>query len=297
MMSSVWHFFVIIATVGTLVALVVFLINSRRRAHPDRQEDGTTGHTFDGIQELDNPLPAWWLWMFFASIVFAALYLVAYPGLGNTEGVLGWSSAGQVAEDAVAYDKRFEPYYAALAGRELAVLHGDPEARQVGRRLFLNRCATCHGSAAKGAEGFPNLTDEEWIWGRGYDAVQTAILRGRQAAMPGWLTALGEDGVKATVAYVQSLSAPGAVDASLAETGKQHYGTYCVACHGPEGKGNPLLGAPNIANDIWLYGGSEAAVYESIANGRNGMMPPRAEGLNEHQVRLLAAYVSQLDES
>lgn len=291
-MSDAWHYFVIIGTVGTFIALFVLLFGSRKvEQKPDG--DGTTGHEYDGIQELDNPLPAWWLGMFAASIVFGIGYLIYYPGLGNVEGLGGWTSADQVADDAQAFEARFAPFYARLAQQDVDSLVGDRRAMQVGRRLFLNNCATCHGSAGKGSIGFPNLTDDEWIWGAGYDAIRTAIMNGRVAVMPGWQAALGDDGVRDTTEYVMQLSGAADVDTAAAERGAKHYALYCVACHGPSAAGNPMLGAPDLNNDAWLYGGNREAIASAIANGLAGNMPAQ-EQLGAERAHVLAAYVSSL---
>lgn len=287
-MSSAWSWFVIIGTVVSLAGTLLFLFSNRRTSGQE-----TTGHNWDGIQEFDNPLPLWWVWMFVITIVFAAGYLVYYPGLGNFSGVGGWSSAGEVASAQQAHDARFAPLYERLAGLSEAELHSDRQAQQVGRRLFLNNCSTCHGVTAQGAFGFPNLTDSEWIWGAGFDAVQTALKNGRQAAMPPWGPALGDDGVRDVAQYVLELAGKDH-DAAAAGRGAQKFAMFCVACHGAEGKGNPMLGAPNLTNDIWLYGGTTEAIEFTIRNGRNGQMPSFADVLDPEQIHIVAGYVTSL---
>jgi len=189
-MSSAWSWFVILGTVLSLVACVAFLLANRTTSGQE-----TTGHDYDGIQELDNPLPFWWVAMFIISILFAGGYLIYYPGLGSFSGIGSWSSADQVAREQQAHEARFAPLYARLAQLDEAGLHADRQAQQVGRRLFINNCSTCHGVTGQGAFGFPDLTDDEWIWGTGFDKVKTALQNGRQAAMPGWAAALGDQGV------------------------------------------------------------------------------------------------------
>ncbi|MEQ8485189.1 MAG: cytochrome-c oxidase, cbb3-type subunit III [Pseudomonadales bacterium] len=287
-MSSGWHWFIIIGTFGSLLFFAALLFGNRKTGH-----DGTTGHAYDGIEEYDNPLPMWWVWMFALSIVFAVGYLIYYPGLGRFEGIGGWSSSAEVTAAQQAHEERFAPLYAALAELPEAELHQNRQAQQVGRRLFINHCATCHGINAAGAFGFPNLKDDEWIWGSGFDNVRTALRQGRQAAMPGWQAALGDSGIAEVSQFVLALSGQ-STDAAAAERGAAAYRTFCVACHGPGGKGNPALGAPDLSNDIWLYGGSADQIAHTLRHGRNGNMPAFADVLSEAQIHVLAAYVTSL---
>ena len=289
-MTGGWHWFVIIGVLGSLAGFAWLLLANRSTSdQPD------TGHEWDGIQELDNPLPLWWVYMFFISIFFALGYMALFPGLGNYDGALGWSSSGKHDAEADAFAARFEPIYQELAALDDEALLDHPQAGQIGRRLFLNNCSTCHGVNAQGADGFPNLQDSEWIWGSGLAAVSQSILAGRIAAMPGWVGALKEEGVTEVSHYVLSLS--GAEhDASLAEKGAKHYQLYCVACHQADGSGMAALGAPNLTNDTWLYGGSLASIEESVRNGRNGRMPACEELLGRERSRILAAYVVGLSQ-
>lgn len=287
-MSSPWHWFVIVGTVGSLVGFLWFLFANRRISGEE-----TTGHESDGIAELDNPLPAWWIGMFVLSIIFAFGYLVYYPGLGNLTGTGNWTSTDQLEREQAAHDTRFAGIYADLAALDPESLKTDRLARQVGRRLFINHCSSCHGINGRGSMGFPNLTDDEWIWGAGFDDVKTAILRGRTAIMPPWGPALGEQGVQDVTQAVLKLAGRDH-DSAAALRGEAHYKTLCVACHGVTGTGNPLLGAPNLTNDIWLYGGSAEAIAYGIREGRNGVMPSQAELLSEDKAAVLAGYVTTL---
>ncbi|MGE0620997.1 MAG: cytochrome-c oxidase, cbb3-type subunit III [Pseudomonadales bacterium] len=287
-MSSGWSWFVIIGTIGSLVAFLALLIGNRKTSG-----DETTGHDYDGIQELDNPLPMWWVGMFVISIIYAVGYLVWYPGLGNIEGIAGWTSEGELNEAEERHEARFAPIYNQLASMSPEELAEDRVAQQVGRRLFLNNCSTCHGVNAQGAFGFPNLTDDEWIWGEGFDNVKQAVLGGRVAIMPPWGAALGESGVADVTQYVLSLAGRDH-DAAAAGRGETQYNMLCVACHGMDGAGNALLGAPNLANDIWLYGGSADQIAFTIRNGRNGNMPNFADVLGEEKAHILAGYVVNL---
>lgn len=289
-MSSAWSWFIIIGTLGSLIAAAVFLFANRTTSGEE-----TTGHEWDGIRELDNPLPMWWVGMFLVTILFAVGYLVYYPGLGNVEGAGNWTSLEQWQDEVDRHDERFAPLYARLAAMSPEELAADRIGQQVGRRLFINNCSTCHGVAAQGGIGFPNLTDDEWIWGEGFDAVKQAILGGRNAIMPPWGAALGEDGVADVTQYTLSLAGRGH-DAAAAARGKTRYDTICVSCHGMDGGGNPMLGSPNLTNDIWLYGGSADQIAYSIRHGRAGNMPAFLDVLGEEKAHILASYVSGLSQ-
>jgi cytochrome c oxidase cbb3-type subunit 3 len=294
MLSSFWHWYVIILTIASVLGCWWLLQWTKGISGREGDDVGTTGHTWDeDLEELNNPLPRWWLYLFNITIVFALVYLALYPGLGNIKGFLGWTQVGQYeTEMAVArsvQEDMFAPY------RELGAdaLMADPEALGIGRRLFANHCAMCHGSDGRGARGFPNLTDQEWQWGAGFEAILTALRQGRQANMPPLAAALGEDGLPQVVAYVQQLSGQDA-DAELAAAGEARFQMVCAACHGMDGGGNPMLGAPDLSNDIWLYGGDAETIAETITSGRNGNMPAQADILDMDQRRLVAAYVLSL---
>jgi cytochrome c oxidase cbb3-type subunit 3 len=289
-MSSLSHWFIIIGTIGSLLFFAALLFGNRKTS-----SDATTGHDFDGIQEYDNPLPMWWVWMFALSIVFAVGYLLWYPGLGNFDGISDWSSASQLEAAQQAHDERFQPLYEELAQLSEAELHASRQAMQVGRRLFINNCSTCHGVNARGAFGFPNLTDEEWIWGESFQNVKMAIAQGRSAAMPSWSAALGDDGIRDVTHYLLEMSG-NEHDAEAAARGQQPYQTFCVACHGPQGKGNQALGAPDLTNDIWLYGGTFERIAYTLRNGRNGNMPAFDQVLSPEKIHVLSGYVTSLSE-
>ncbi len=287
-MSSAWSWFVIIGTLGSLIGAGIFLLMNRSTSGKE-----TTGHEWDGIRELDNPLPMWWVGMFLLTIVFALGYLVYYPGLGNVTGAGDWTSLEQWQSDVDRHDARFAPIYAELAAMNVEQLGADRVAQQVGRRLFLNNCSTCHGVTAQGAFGFPNLTDDEWIWGGDFSDVKQTVLGGRNAIMPPWGAALGDAGVADVTQYVLALSGRDH-DTAAAGRGKTQYDMLCIACHGPDGAGNPLLGAPNLTNNIWLYGGSADQIAFTIKNGRNGNMPSFADVLGDEKAHILAGYVVNL---
>jgi cytochrome c oxidase cbb3-type subunit 3 len=290
-MSEVWHWFVIIGTLGSLAALLALLFSNRKAS-----SDATTGHDFDGIEEYDNPLPMWWVWMFALTIVFALGYLVYYPGLGNFDGLSNWTSISQHESAQQAHDERFAPLYRELAELDEAALHDSRQARQVGRRVFINTCSTCHGVNGRGAFGFPNLTDSQWIWGAGLDQVKATVTHGRHATMPGWGAALGDQGVADVTQHVLRLSG-NEHDEQAAARGAGQYQSFCVACHGTEGKGNPALGAPDLTNNVWLYGGTAERIAYTIRNGRNGNMPAFGDILTPEKIHVLSGYVTSLSGS
>ena len=292
-MSSGWSWWVILLTLSNIIACFALLWWARSRRVAGAAQ-ATLGHEYDGIHELDMPLPRWWLWLFIGSIAFSLVYLVLYPGLGNFPGVLGWTSAGQHHAEVAAADAKYGPLYAAFAARPIAELAQDPAARQMGGRLFANNCAQCHGSDARGGFGFPNLTDHDWLYGGDPDVIKTSILNGRSGVMPPFAPAIGgEPGVEEVVAYVLSLSGH-QVDAAKAEAGKAKFNTVCMACHGLDGKGNQALGAPNLTDDIWLYNNDPATIAEGIRKGRMGKMPAHADILGEQRAHVVAAYVYSL---
>jgi cytochrome c oxidase cbb3-type subunit 3 len=256
-----------------------------------------TGHVWDkDLREYNNPLPRWWLWLFYITIVFSVIYLALYPGLGSFTGIKGWTQAGQYVQQRAEADARAAAYLAPFAAMTVPQLAADAKAMATARNLFQVNCAQCHGSDGGGAKGFPNLSDKQWQWGGDPDTVVQTIMAGRVAAMPPWGQVLGAQGVDQVVAYVRQLSGQQA-DATLAAAGKTQFETVCAACHGVDGKGNPLLGAPNLTDDVWLYGGDAATIKLAVENGRNGQMPAFGERLGAERVRLLAAYALRLSES
>jgi cytochrome c oxidase cbb3-type subunit 3 len=289
-MSTAMSWFVIIGTLGTLVAAMALLFSNRKISGNE-----TTGHEHDGIQEYDNPLPMWWVYMFIISTVFAVGYLIYYPGLGNVKGIGDWTELKQWQDEVDRHEARFAPIYAELAAMTPEQMAADRRASQVGRRLFINNCSTCHGVTAKGGFGFPNLTDGEWIYGRDFEAIQSTILNGRIAVMPPWGAALGDDGVNEVTEYVRQLAGL-EHDTAAAELGVAKYNMFCVACHGAEGVGNEALGYPNLNNDIWLYGGEREQIAFTLRHGRNGNMPAHRDMLGEEKAKILAGYVMTLGE-
>jgi cytochrome c oxidase cbb3-type subunit 3 len=292
-MSNFWSFW-IIALVSINIFGCVWLLMWTRRMDPSSQaEDGTTGHEYDGIREYNNPLPSWWLTMFWLLILFGLGYLALYPGLGKYPGLLGWTSHGEVAQDEKAYQQQYGALYAGYAKTPIEQLAKDPRAMQIGGRLFANNCAACHGTDAKGAKGYPNLTDTDWLYGGTPDKITETIANGRHGVMPAWHDTLGEEGVKQVANYVLSLSGH-KHDSQLAKAGTDIFASKCSVCHGATGEGNPLMGAPRLNDNIWLYGGSESTVIKTISDGRGGQMPAWKDTLGSERVHLLAAYVWSL---
>jgi cytochrome c oxidase cbb3-type subunit III len=286
--------YIVVLTLANIAGLVWLLWWTRRSRGESARTELTTGHVWDeDLTELNNPLPRWWLWLFIATIVFGGVYLALYPGLGNYSGTLGWSTRAEHAADAAANAARIERTLAPFAKRHVAELARDAAALNVGRNLFLNNCATCHGSDGAGAPGFPNLTDQDWLWGSDPDTVVASIANGRVGAMPPWGEVLGPKGVEDVLSYVFSLQGR-ALAAGDTRAGAAKFAELCAACHGVDARGNVALGAPNLADAIWLHGGALTTVRDSITKGRMGAMPAHTARLGDTRVKLLAAYVLSL---
>jgi len=289
--SSFWGLAVTVVTLLGIIACVVLLKTQSVGRSSGAKKPELHGHVWDGdLAEYNNPLPRWWMWLFYITVVFGVIYLTLYPGLGSYAGVFGWSSRSEHETETKLAETRYGPIFNKFAQQDLALVAKDPEARAIGQRLFLTYCAQCHGSDAGGGPGFPNLRDKDWLYGGEPDAIKASIMEGRNGMMPPLGQALGgEAAVKEMANYVLSLSgAPH--DAALAAKAKEKF-VMCGACHGPEGKGNPQIGAPNLTDRIWLHGGSEKKVIETITGGRASQMPAHKELLGEAKAHLLAAYV------
>ena len=299
-MTSFWNWYITILSLGTLLALTWLIFATRKGQRPDTT-DQTMGHTFDGIEEYDNPLPRWWFMLFVGTLIFSVAYLILYPGLGNWKGVLpgyaeGWTGVNQWKKEMARADEQYGPLYAKFAAMPVAEVAKDEQALKMGARLFASNCSVCHGSDAKGAYGFPNLTDHDWLYGGQADTIKTTIMGGRQAAMPAWKDILGEEGIKNVAGYVRSLSGLKNPEGLDIAAGQKTFATNCAACHGAEGKGTQAMGAPNLADGTWLYGSSFAQVQQTLRFGRNGMMPAQKDMLGNDKVHLLAAYVYSLSQ-
>lgn len=304
-MSSFWSGWIIVLTVGNILACLWLVWWTMRRRTGEAAQGDVTGHTWDGdLQEYNNPLPRWWLWLFYITLIFAGGYLALYPGLGKFQGIWGWSSGNtlgsiegsqyqnEMAQAAEKYDPIFKKF-AAVAITDLAGKPEYAEARDMGKRLFLTYCMQCHGSDAGGTRGFPNLKDNDWLWSGTPEQIQTSIANGRNGVMPAHAH-IGEDKINQVAAYVESLSGRN-VDAAQAEAGKEVFMSVgCIGCHGVDGTGNQMLGAPNLTDKTWLYGGSEGVIKQTIIKGRAGVMPAHKDLLGDEKVHLLAAYVYSL---
>jgi cytochrome c oxidase cbb3-type subunit III len=292
--ADFWSIFVAGVTLVSIVACGLLLMSlSRRKVSTDPD---TTGHVWDeDLDELNNPLPRWWIWLFWITIVFGLAYLWFYPGLGSYTGALKWTSRDEYADEVKAAEARYGPLYAKYSAVDLAQLAADPEARQVGQRLFINYCSQCHASDARGAKGFPNLTDNDWLYGGDPETIKTTIMNGRNGMMPPMAAVVGDEaGARDMANYVRSLS--GLEHDKAAAARAQPKFAICGACHGPEGKGNPALGAPNLTDKVWLYGSSLETISETIMKGRTSTMPAHREFLGEQRVHILAAYVYGLSQ-
>ena len=298
-MSNGWSAFVIaLAAFNILGCAWLLWWTSKRRPGDPKPED--TSHYWDGdITEYNKPMPRWWINGFYLAIAFGIGYLFWYGGLGSHPGISGWSSQGEHALDKVAADARLEETFRPYRNQPLPVLAKDPQALALGRSIFANTCATCHGSSAQGAIGYPNLTDDIWHWGGAPEQVLQTVLDGREGVMPPWgqvLTGMGGDNaVDYVVAYVRALGDPARMSNNfMAAQGRQLYDGVCVACHGKDGKGNTEMGAPDLTDDYWLYGSSRDALRKTIIDGRHGSMPAHRGLLGETRSRLAAAYVWSL---
>ena len=294
--SDFWHWYIAILTIVSILACV-WLLRWMSSGHQKTDTVEDTGHVWDGdLTELNNPLPRWWLGLFYITIAFGGFYLLLYPGLGKFSGLLDWTSKGAYEQEVAAMDAQVGPLFSRYQQTPILDLTKDETALKVGERLYANYCTTCHGSDARGARGYPNLRDGDWLWGGTPGEIKTTIMQGRQAAMPAWEAALGgERGVDEVAQYVLSLSGRATIS-ELAAQGKVKYDMFCIACHAADGTGNTALGAPNLTDNIWLYGGSLTRISESIAMGRAGKMPAQGEFLGEAKVHLLATYIYSLSQ-
>ncbi|MFZ4757243.1 MAG: cytochrome-c oxidase, cbb3-type subunit III [Burkholderiaceae bacterium] len=292
--SGFWSSYIAIVTIVSILGcLLLLLVNSKK---PKPTADNTTGHVWDGdLREANNPLPRWWSGLFVITILFAAVYLWLYPGLGSHAGAAKWSSASQYEAEAKALADEMAPLYAAFQAKPVSALIGDPQARAIGERLFLNNCAQCHGSDGRGAKGFPNLTDGDWLYGNAPEQIVETLAKGRNGVMPALGAAVGSaQDVEQLAQYVLSLSG-GATDPVKSELGKPKF-AVCAACHGADGKGNQALGAPNLTDRIWLHGGGLQNVVSIINNGKDNMMPAWNTKLTDGQIHVLASYVLGLSQ-
>ncbi|KQU67262.1 MULTISPECIES: cytochrome-c oxidase, cbb3-type subunit III [unclassified Rhizobacter] len=279
-----------VTLLGLLACLVLLFIASRREV---MAADNSTGHVWDeDLREMNNPLPMWWVVMFVLTVVFSLAYLFLYPGFGSAAGSLGWTSLGQYDAEQRAAQAEMAPLYERFATMPADKLAAEPQAMAIGERLFINHCAACHGSDARGSKGFPNLTDGDWLHGGTPEKIEETITEGRQGMMPPMAAAIGgPQEIHEVAQYVLSLS--GSAHDPTAQFGKPRF-MACAACHGIDGKGNQALGAPNLADRIWLHGWGEEAITAMINNGKLNVMPAQKDRLGKAQIHVLASYVWSL---
>ncbi len=291
-MSGGWSVYIVALTALNLIGLIWLLLATAAKPKNNKPATETMGHVWDGdIEELNNPLPRWWFVLFILTFIFGFAYLALYPGLGIYKGTLGWTSGGEVQAELDATNAKLESLFAGFRDQPLAALVDNPAATKVGRNVFANNCAACHGSDARGAVGYPNLVDGDWLYGGEPETVLASIMNGRHGLMPPMVATLPGNGVEEVANYALSLSGL-AHDARLAAAGKPKFETICAACHGIDGKGNHALGAPNLTDDIWLHGnGNLEGIKHTITYGANGVMPTWGPIIGEDRARLVAAWI------
>lgn len=296
--SGFWNLWVIVLTLGGIAFCAWILLSMSKAkgaaaAAPAKGVD-TTGHVWDeDLKEYNNPLPKWWMWLFYATVIFSLVYCFLYPTLGSYQGLLGWSSSGQLAKEVAKADEQTKPLYQKYMKMDLKALAADKEGNETGKRLYLTYCMQCHGADGRGSKGFPNLTDNDWLWGGQPEQIVETISNGRMGVMPPHAH-LGAETIKDLANYVRSLSGLPADSVRVAK-GQEAFATAgCTGCHGADAKGNQALGAPNLTDKVWLYGSSEATIIETITQGRNNRMPAWKEFLGDDKVHVLAAYVVSL---
>ncbi len=294
-MPAFWHWFVAAGTILFIIWCVWLVSWSAKQGPQGKADEALVGHKWDGdLEEWNNPAPKWWLYLYFITVFWSVGYLIAYPGLGNFKGVLGWSQTGQYEAEQQAAADRFEPIYARFAEMDFAALASEADAQKLGASLYASYCTTCHGSDARGAPGYPNLTDGAWLWGETEQQLTTTIGMGRNAIMPALGASLGGDeAVDNMVNYLRSLGGLDAAD-EAAGSAQPMFATVCSVCHGTDGTGNQMLGAPDLTDEVWLYGNELEDIRDTIMNGRNGVMPPHGDLLGANRTKILAAYILSL---
>jgi cytochrome c oxidase cbb3-type subunit 3 len=289
-MTTGWTIFVVVLVAAQIIGAAWLMIASSKTSVG---EGATTGHVWDGdVVEGNNPLPRWWLGLFWLTIAFTIVYVVLYPSFGSFS-LLGWSEVNQYDREIEAAEQTYGKVFAAFAATPIEQLSRDPAALAAGHNLFVNNCAQCHGSDARGARGFPNLTDDEWLYGGDPAQIEASIKGGHTGVMPGFGAGLSEDQRNLLTDYVLHLAGR-QIDPKRVEEGRPVFTLNCSACHGVNGEGNQLLGAARLANEIWLHGSGRSAIYDVITNGRTNQMPAQEPILGTDRVHVLAAYVYSL---
>jgi cytochrome c oxidase cbb3-type subunit 3 len=289
--NDFWPMLINVISLGGILGCALLLWKTSK-TKVTKSKDGTSGHVWDeDLKEMNNPLPVWWVRLFAITIIFSLVYLVLYPGLGSYEGQLGWTKNKQYDKEIAEANKALEPIYAKYAAMSIEDLSKNEDAKGIGQRLFLNNCAQCHGSDARGTRSFPNLTDRDWLYGGSPEKIKETIVNGRIGVMPAMATSVGnEEEIKNVANYVLSLS-NSKHDVKRAELGKGKFTTVCAACHGADGTGNQLVGAPNLADSIWLHGAGEAHIIKRIHEGKTNQMPQWQGKFSPEQIHVLTSYV------
>lgn len=285
--------YVIFLVVGSVLAYILLIYYTK---DSEQAPDGEH-HSFDGIVELNEPLPAWWLWLAIISIIFTIAYLILYPGMGKIKGYLGWTSHKECEENIIKNEKIYNPIYTSFFKEDIEKLSTNLKALKIGKSLFVNNCSLCHGLDAKGGNGFPNLTNSKWLYGGTPTDIKTTITNGRRGKMPPYGQIIGNEAdIEATALYVLSLSGK-EKESDLTNKGKVKFTTICAACHGLNGKGNKYIGAPDLTDPQWIYGEGLTNIKAGIKNGRNGVMPAHKDVLTKEQIHILTAYIYSLNKN
>ncbi|WP_251358162.1 cytochrome-c oxidase, cbb3-type subunit III [Kangiella sp. TOML190] len=295
-MSNFWSIYIIAITAINIVGCFA-LLHFTRKKKQSSQDGETTGHAYDGIEEYDNPMPRWWLWLFYITLIFSIGYLVLYPGLGKYQGILGWDQTKQYQEEMAKADEKYLPLYQQYADMSIEALQSEPQALKMGQAIFANTCFGCHGADARGSIGFPNLTDNDWLYGGSPEQIKQSILQGRNGIMPAWAESLSERDIDSVSSYISSKNEnKRAFVEGLLPQGKEVYDKSCAACHGVDFKGSQALGAPNLIDSTWLHGASPGLVKDVIRHGRINRMPAHEPILGKEKSHLVAAYVYSLSQ-
>lgn len=296
-MSNSWTIWISVIAIGNIIAIMALLYVTGKKRPDDKAENAdTTGHEWDGIQELDTPMPRWWLWMFVGTTVFGVIYMFLYPSFGNYEGYLGWTQLKQHQEQIEANRKKQEAVFVEYRKESIEDLGKNSGAMQTAGRLFASNCSTCHGADAQGAPGFPNLTDHDWLYGNTPEKVTKSITDGRAGAMPALGAVVNDQDAYSIAHYLMNLSGKESKDKIAVARGEKRFQAVCAACHGIEATGNQTIGAPNLRDDIWLHSDRLriSAIKDIIKHGKVGNMPAHGDLLSEDEIRLLTAYVLTL---
>ncbi len=288
-----WNWYISVPTILGMLWCFYLTFDNARKIDPE-DEGKPMEHIWDeDLRDINNPLPKWWLNLFYITIVFGFGYLILYPGLGSYQGLLGWSQIGRYEQELIDADAQYSPLYENYGSQSLAALGQNKNAMGTASRLFSTNCSICHGADARGTKGFPNLRDDQWLYGGDGETIKLSITNGRNGIMPAWFGSLGEAGVNELTEYLYGFQQT-PENPAAAQAGEEKFKLFCAACHGADATGNQAIGAPNLTDKNWLYGGSKAVISETISNGRQGAMPAHKDLLSENKIHLLTAYILKL---